>query len=131
MRARVSHDRQKFPVQVHISRVSNLQGRKQFLPLPPVRSRAQAHPISRSITAPRCKMGCNRTFFSSFPLFYLIVFPLQLHAADRFRVSNDKGTRARIGTIDVCTFRDGDICRFPLKLDRDRNIQIFSPFDRL
>lgn len=72
-------------------------------------------------------MGCNRIFFSSFPFLFHRFFPLQLHAADRFRVSNDKGTRARIGTIDVCTFRDGDICRFPLKLDQRQTYpNIFS-----
>lgn len=38
---------------------------------------------------------------------------------------------ALVRTIDVCTFRDCDICRFPLKLDRDKNIQIFSSFSKL
>lgn len=109
-----------------ISRVSLIcKDGSNFSPLPP----ALAHKLIQSRDQlPRHAAKWDAIVF--FFLFYFIVFPLQLHAADRFRVSNDKGTRARIRTIDVCTLRDGDICGFPLKLDRDRNIQIFSPFGR-
>jgi len=89
----VFHARQKFSVQVHISRVSNLQGRKQFFPLARklIQSRDQL---------PRHAAKWDAIAFFPFPFFFFFaVFPLQLHAADRFRVSNDKGTRVRIETI--------------------------------
>lgn len=95
---------------MHISRVSNLQGRKQFFPLARklIQSRDQL---------PRHAAKWDAIAFFSFPFFFFFaVFPLQLHAADRFRVSNDKGTRVRIETIGtVHTFRDGDICGFPFE----------------
>lgn len=90
-------DHQKFSIQVHISHVSNLQGRKQF-PLPPL-SRTGSSNLAINYRA-TLQNGMQSHFFSFFFFFDFVVF--LLHAANRFRVSNDKGTRARMGTIDVC-----------------------------